>query len=97
MCAWKDKVILSGGIGENERIHDDILTIDTNNFEIKKLEIKRGVYLKRYAHTSHIIDDVLILIGGVNYNITPGICFIDLNTLVACEYELPVSVKKLKI
>jgi hypothetical protein len=91
MCAWKDKLIISGGIGENEKIFDDILVVDVNTFEIKKLEIKCGAYLKRYAHTSHVIDDVLILIGGVNYNLTPGICFIDLHALVASEYELPVS------
>jgi hypothetical protein len=45
----------------------------------------------RYSHTSHIVGDYLILVGGVNFNeIPPGICFIDLANANAYEFNLPV-------
>lgn len=45
----------------------------------------------RYAHTSHVVDNTLILIGGANYNEQPpGICMINLLTKQAVEFKLPV-------
>ena len=47
----------------------------------------------RYSHTSHVINDFLILIGGVNYlNSPPGLCFLDLNRLNAYEFDLQVNI-----
>ena len=92
LCTWKNYIILSGGIDANENPLNDIILFDyENNFEMKRLQISDGLVLDRYSHTSHIIDDTLILIGGVNYSaIPPGICFIDLKTRTAFEFDLPV-------
>jgi hypothetical protein len=51
----------------------------------------KAIILIRYSHTAHIVEDTLILVGGVNYaDIPPGVCFINLNTFVAFEFNVPV-------
>jgi hypothetical protein len=47
MCTWKNYVVLSGGLNENEDINEEILLINTNTFEIKQLIINDGFILPR--------------------------------------------------
>ena len=92
MSSWKSYVIISGGLTFDEQILDDIIQNDTasnSGFEMRKI---RSNVRPRYAHTCHVIEDTLILIGGVDYSDSPpGICFINLNTFEATEFEMPVS------
>jgi hypothetical protein len=44
-----------------------------------------------------VIEDTLILVGGCNYSdISPGVCFVNLNTLAVYEFNVPVSLSFLK-
>lgn len=93
MCTWGDYVIISGGLDENEDINDKILLLNTNNNEINHLTINNGFVLPRYSHTSHIINNHLFLVGGVNFHSKkPGLCIIDLKNLKAIEIDLPVQI-----
>lgn len=66
-------------------------------YTIPKLKFKFEFILSiffttiRYSHTSHVIEDTLVLIGGTNFSeIPPGVCFIDLNNLNSYEFNIPV-------
>lgn len=54
--------------------------------------VSRVVHFSRYSHTSHVVDDTLILVGGVNRNDSPpGVCLIDLVSCEAREFSVPVK------
>ena len=93
-CFWADHVVISGGCSNDETPIGDLILVDTkNDFSARKLELTTGPLRTRYSHTSHIVDDTLILVGGVNdEEILPGLCFVDLKSLRAAEFPLPVSI-----
>lgn len=87
---WKDYLIISGGLDENENPLSDIILFNSKNFETIKITPRKGQILERYSHTSVVVDDTLILIGGCNFsNRPPGVCFLDLNNLAAFEFNIP--------
>ena len=47
MTTWKDYVVISGGLGEDENVIDDILLLNTQTYEIKKLQLSSESFLKR--------------------------------------------------
>lgn len=48
--------------------------------------------IDRYSHTAHVIDNQLILVGGVNVNHTvPGVAVIDIDSKKVREFSIPVS------
>ena len=52
----------------------------------------------RYSHDSLIIEDNLILFGGVNRECgheKPGLCVVNLKNNSTAEYSLPVNMYKL--
>lgn len=60
-----------------------------------------GHLLPRYGHTSHLLDDNLYLVGGMNTlaGQQPGLAKIGLKTLTVTEFSLQVSfhVEKLNV
>lgn len=52
-----------------------------------------GKILPRYGHTSHLIDNIMYLVGGVNTlaGLQPGLAKINLDELTAVEYCLQVG------
>ena len=47
----------------------------------------------RYSHTAHVVNDHLVLVGGVSPNSTrtPGVVVLNLNSLTWKSFSLPVS------
>jgi tRNA wybutosine-synthesizing protein 4 len=92
ICLWNEYIVISGGLDCNEHVLDDIILVDSTNFSFKSVQLKRDSIQPRYSHSSLIIDDTLILFGGVNFSSKPlGICMIDLNKVSAYEFDLPVQ------
>lgn len=85
-------MIISGGLDKNENPLNDLILFDCVTFEFKVLNLNEGYILPRYSHTTHVVNDTLILIGGANYEeMPPGVCFVELNKLVAYEFNLQVG------
>ena len=47
----------------------------------------------RYSHTAHVVNDHLVLVGGVSPNSThtPGLVLLNLKSLIWKSFSLPVS------
>ena len=47
----------------------------------------------RYSHTAHVVNDHLVLVGGVSPNSThtPGVVLLNLKSLIWKSFSLPVS------
>ncbi|XP_060073537.1 tRNA wybutosine-synthesizing protein 4-like [Ylistrum balloti] len=90
---WGQKVILSGGLDSDLQPLNSVHTFDITSCEWKTLDVK-GKMLGRYSHSSHVIGEYLVLIGGVNLNHTqPGIALIHLPSLVCLEFPLQAQQK----
>ncbi|KAK3108722.1 hypothetical protein FSP39_014162 [Pinctada imbricata] len=62
---WKDYVIITGGLNEDQMPISSIFMfhLPSNTWTIV---LPMSPVLPRYSHTAHVVDDSLILIGGVN-------------------------------
>ena len=51
------------------------------------------VFFFRYSHTAHVVNDHLVLVGGVSPNSTrtPGVVLLNLKSLTWKSFSLPVS------
>jgi hypothetical protein len=49
LSTWKNFIVMSGGIDENENPLNDIVLIDSETFEFKKFELTKGEVLPRLA------------------------------------------------
>lgn len=91
-AAWREQtMVVSGGLGQEVLPLRDIWCFSLEQEKWSELQVT-GM-LPRYAHTSAVCGNQLILIGGVNTlpGNQPGVCVIDLNTASCTEYALPVS------
>lgn len=92
MCLWNEFIVITGGLDSDENPLDDIIMVDSKDFSFKRLQFKKNQIQPRYSHSSVVIDDTLILVGGVNFSSKPvGICIIDLKREFAVEFDLPVQ------
>ncbi|XP_067021232.1 tRNA wybutosine-synthesizing protein 4-like [Acropora muricata] len=91
-CVWKDKVILAGGLDANLRALNIIQILDTqvSPMMLQTLNIDPQL-MPRYSHTAHVVDDKLILVGGVTTNSShsPGIVILNLESLTWNSFTLP--------
>ena len=91
-AAWREQtMVVSGGLGQEVLPLRDIWFFSLE--EEKWSELQVTGMLPRYAHTSAVCGDQLILIGGINTlpGNQPGVCVIDLSAASCTEYALPVS------
>ena len=51
------------------------------------------LYFFRYSHTAHVVNDHLVLVGGVSPNSThtPGVVLLNLKSLTWKSFSPPVS------
>ena len=51
------------------------------------------IFFFRYSHTAHVVNDHLVLVGGVSPNSTrtPGVVLLNLKSLTWKSFSLPVS------
>ncbi|CAH1397407.1 unnamed protein product [Nezara viridula] len=85
-----NQIFITGGLSQEFEPLNDLWSFDisANVWTYYDLNI-----LPRYSHTSHYINDWIVLIGGVNYlsENQPGICIINLKDKIYKEFKLPES------
>ena len=92
---WKETetVIVTGGLRDDMEISDRVVTItldDNGEVVVKKSDIK---IVPRFSHTSHVVGDKLLIIGGVGDGDPPPCEVIDLVTGDKTEFSLPSEVE----
>lgn len=96
---WKDRLILFGGLDEEEMDcrHPLCLIASSHSPASDWVEVKWNgpPPLARYSHQALVdaTNDRLILVGGINSSgkAPPGVCLIQLSNWTCVEYSLPVS------
>ena len=94
-AVWKETetVIVTGGLRDDMEISDRVVTInldDNGEVVVKKSDIK---IVPRFSHTSHVVGDKLLIIGGVGDGDPPPCEVIDLVTGDKAVFSLPSEVE----
>ncbi|XP_073468854.1 tRNA wybutosine-synthesizing protein 4 isoform X1 [Aquarana catesbeiana] len=88
---WKGGAVISGGLLKSGLPTGSIYILHPRqtHFEWEKLETSPPL-TPRYAHTSHVIGDRLLLVGGVwiHRRGVPGLAVVDLKTGQVSEFQL---------
>lgn len=96
-CAWKDGVLITGGLGSAQIPLGSIchLRPTSSGFVWERIEMISFI-IPRYSHTMHILDDKLILLGGVSIHSEsiPEVTFIDLKTGRSFDYYIDTNAVK---
>jgi len=63
-CVWGKKILVSGGAPGLDRFKETlyVITIINNNIVVEKMELNLS---PRFGHTSHVVRNHLLLVGGV--------------------------------
>ncbi|XP_045172598.2 tRNA wybutosine-synthesizing protein 4-like [Mercenaria mercenaria] len=90
-CIWNKHMVVAGGLNADLQpltsVH--LLNLETNMWS----ELNCGIN-PRYSHTAHVIEDILILIGGVSFSHDPpGVAMIHLPSGTSAEFALPAANK----
>ncbi|KAM4699631.1 tRNA wybutosine-synthesizing protein 4 isoform 2-T3 [Discoglossus pictus] len=93
-CKWKDGAVISGGLLASGVPSGSITLIKPcgSHFKWERLRTTPSL-TPRYSHSSHVMGDKLLLVGGVwiHCRSVPGVAIIDLNTGHVAEYEINTS------
>ncbi|XP_078085374.1 tRNA wybutosine-synthesizing protein 4 [Mustelus asterias] len=96
-CSWKGGVLIAGGLGATQIPLASIFHLrpTSTGFTWDRIETVSS-FIPRYAHTAHIIDDELILLGGVaiHSDSTPELTLIDLKTGQSFHYCIDTNLVK---
>nr|XP_034333816.1 tRNA wybutosine-synthesizing protein 4 [Crassostrea gigas] len=88
---WGDHVIIAGGMDQGLRPLDSVFMFSVHTRQHTLLQVHESL-LPRYSHTAHVIDNQLILVGGVNVNHSvPGVAVIDIDSKKVREFSIPVE------
>nr|DBA32336.1 TPA: hypothetical protein GDO54_000136 [Pyxicephalus adspersus] len=91
---WNGAAVISGGLLESGVPTGSVFILHPlqTHFEWEKLETNPPL-TPRYAHTSHVIGDKLLLVGGVwiHRRGVPGLAVVDLKTGQVSEFELDTA------
>ncbi|XP_031565212.1 tRNA wybutosine-synthesizing protein 4-like [Actinia tenebrosa] len=91
-CLWRNHhVILAGGLDKYSTALNLLQNINTADFTLNTLTITPPLR-PRYSHTSHVINDNLVLIGGIDPYTTgsPSFTVVNLKSLTSSSLPLPV-------
>ncbi|CAH1801413.1 unnamed protein product [Owenia fusiformis] len=80
-------MVVAGGLDQNLQPQNSVHTLNMETYQWCELPI-RGELFHRYSHTAHILEDMLILVGGVNLNSPPGVAVVNLSTRLSQEFSL---------
>ncbi|XP_051877081.1 tRNA wybutosine-synthesizing protein 4 [Pristis pectinata] len=90
-CVWKGGVLITGGLGTAQVPLGSIFHLrpTLSGFVWERIEMISSV-IPRYSHTAHILDDRLILLGGVSIHTDsiPEVTLIDLKTGRSFDYYI---------
>ncbi|XP_043916618.1 tRNA wybutosine-synthesizing protein 4 [Protopterus annectens] len=91
---WNDSIIVACGLGKGTMPLGCIYQIQPTDsgFRWQKFQCHPAI-VPRYSHTAHVIDDKLLLVGGVwiHSDPVPGVTVIDLKTGESQNYQLSVA------
>lgn len=91
-CVWDNHVVLAGGLDAGLQALSivQIMEIDVNSVKLRTLSVDPPLP-PRYSHTAHVVDDNLVLIGGVTpiSSHPPGVIVLHLKNLTWKSYTLP--------
>uniref|UniRef100_K1REP9 tRNA wybutosine-synthesizing protein 4 n=1 Tax=Magallana gigas TaxID=29159 RepID=K1REP9_MAGGI len=88
---WGDHVIIAGGMDQGLRPLASVFMFSVHTRQHTLLQVQESL-LPRYSHTAHVIDNQLILVGGVNVNHSvPGVAVIDIDSKKVREFSIPVE------
>ncbi|XP_013402426.1 tRNA wybutosine-synthesizing protein 4 isoform X2 [Lingula anatina] len=83
------KLVLACGLGEDMTPYGDVHILDLDMMAWEELETQ-GTLQPRYSHTSHVLDNRLVLVGGVGLQENPGITVVNLTSGLVQEFTIPV-------
>lgn len=93
-CVWNCSVVVAGGLDANLHALNTIQIIDTqvSPMIVRTLQVEPPLS-PRYSHTGHIVNDELILVGGVTPNSPhpPGVVILDLKSVAWKSFITPAS------
>ncbi|XP_041366249.1 tRNA wybutosine-synthesizing protein 4-like [Gigantopelta aegis] len=94
LSAWSPwKLVLAGGLNEDLIPVSSVHVLHLDTLVWQRLDTV-GMEVPRYSHTAHIVDDNLILVGGVNCSSSsPGISVVNLTSAVIQHFFFPVPDK----
>ena len=92
---WKGQVIIFGGLNRLERCIGDLQVSSVDCQSLWSAPSWSGPQpLPRYSHQAQVVQDRLVLVGGIStFSCRIGVCIIDLLQWNCVEYSLPVSLE----
>ena len=93
-AVWRETetVFVTGGLKDNLELSDKIISIKLVDDEVVVKESSSRI-LPRFSHTSHIVGDKLLVVGGVGVGDPPPCEVIDLVTGERAVFRLPSEVE----
>ncbi|XP_067891858.1 tRNA wybutosine-synthesizing protein 4 isoform X2 [Heterodontus francisci] len=96
-CMWKGGVVIAGGLGTAYVPLGSIFHLrpSWSGFIWERIELVSS-FIPRYSHTAHILDDKLLLLGGVTIHSDsiPEVTLIDLKTGQSFVYCIDTNLVK---
>ncbi|XP_077472563.1 tRNA wybutosine-synthesizing protein 4 [Stigmatopora argus] len=93
-CSYKGGLVLFGGHGRRGKPLGDIFMMKQNKrgFCWEKIDTQPPL-CARYSHGAHVIDDYLIVVGGVwlHSDSVPGVAMVNLSTHCSLEFNLDTT------
>ncbi|XP_067843944.1 tRNA wybutosine-synthesizing protein 4 isoform X2 [Heptranchias perlo] len=95
-CTWKGGVLIAGGLGTAQIPLGSIFHLRPTLSGFIWERIEAASFIPRYSHTAHILDDKLLLLGGVSIHSDsiPQVTFIDLKTGECFDYCIDTNLVK---
>ncbi|XP_052802199.1 tRNA wybutosine-synthesizing protein 4-like isoform X2 [Mya arenaria] len=88
---WQGHMVIAGGLLGDSTPSSSVHLLNVELMSWKKMDI---CIEARYSHSSHVIGDYLILIGGVSLSHwLPGVAMVYLPSCHSAEFSLPDMVK----
>ncbi|XP_077984404.1 tRNA wybutosine-synthesizing protein 4-like [Glandiceps talaboti] len=88
----KSKMIIAGGLDADQKSLNSVYILHCDKIQMSWEKLLLTPEMPpRYAHSSDIYDNILLLLGGVSHmsSRTDGLTLINLQTLVCQNYSLP--------
>ncbi|XP_059822995.1 tRNA wybutosine-synthesizing protein 4 isoform X1 [Hypanus sabinus] len=95
-CTWKSGVVIAGGLGIAQVPLGSVFYLKPTLSGFVWERIQMTSVIPRYSHTAHILDDKLILLGGVSIHTdsNPEVTLIDLKAERSCNYYISTNLVK---
>ncbi|XP_015336236.1 tRNA wybutosine-synthesizing protein 4 [Marmota marmota marmota] len=93
-CSWQGGALIAGGLGASEEPLNSVLFLRpiSCGFFWESIDIQPPI-TPRYSHTAHVLNEKLLLVGGVwiHSSLVPGVTVINLTTGLSSEYQIDTT------